>query len=211
MESTVSLFVASSEEIVFAGLVAIATDAAIRIVGTARTAEAALAGIEATAPAVALIGCALRDGDGFALARRIASRATGVRVVLFSPAGDGTHLARARAARAFNCLDERCTAGALVAAIRQAAAGIAPAAQDPFAIIAAQLAATAPTSAELHLTVRERQVLRHLAYGLGNDEIAMSLGVGLETVKTHVHKLLAKIRMRDRTQAAVWAVKNGVV
>ena len=95
MESTVSLFVASSKEIVLAGLVAIATDAAIRIVGTARTAEAALAGIEATAPAVALIGCALRDGDGFALARRIASRATGVRVVLFNPAGDGTHLAAA--------------------------------------------------------------------------------------------------------------------
>lgn len=54
-------------------------------------------------------------------------------------------------------------------------------------------------------------MLRHLAYGLCNDEIAASLGIGLETVKTHIHKLLRKMSMRDRTQVAVWAVKNGVV
>ena len=68
-----------------------------------------------------------------------------------------------------------------------------------------------PDGADRHLTLRERQVLRHLAYGLSNDEIGAALGIGLETVKTHVHKLLRKMSMRDRTQAAVWAVKNGVV
>jgi NarL family two-component system response regulator LiaR len=46
---------------------------------------------------------------------------------------------------------------------------------------------------------------------LSNEEIANALAIGLETVKTHVHKLLRKMAMRDRTQVAVWAVKNGVV
>jgi DNA-binding NarL/FixJ family response regulator len=46
---------------------------------------------------------------------------------------------------------------------------------------------------------------------LSNDEIAAALAIGQETVKTHVHKLLRKMSMRDRTQVAVWAVKNGVV
>ena len=54
-------------------------------------------------------------------------------------------------------------------------------------------------------------MVRHLAYGLSNDEIGASLGIGLETVKTHIHKLLRKMSMRDRTQVAVWAVKNGLV
>jgi DNA-binding NarL/FixJ family response regulator len=54
-------------------------------------------------------------------------------------------------------------------------------------------------------------VLSHVALGLSNDEIARSLQISVETVKEHVQNLLRKLAVNDRTQAAVWAVKSGVV
>ena len=61
------------------------------------------------------------------------------------------------------------------------------------------------------LTPRESQVLAHIAYGLSNDEISHTLGISVETVKEHVQKILRKLAVNDRTQAAVWAVRSGVV
>jgi DNA-binding NarL/FixJ family response regulator len=64
---------------------------------------------------------------------------------------------------------------------------------------------------EVALTQRETQVLRHLALGLSNKEIGSSLQISIETVKEHVQHLLRKINATDRTQAAVWAVRRGLV
>ena len=61
------------------------------------------------------------------------------------------------------------------------------------------------------LTQRETQVLRHLALGLSNKEIGKSLEISVETVKEHVQNILRKIVVSDRTQAAVWAVRKGLV
>ncbi len=61
------------------------------------------------------------------------------------------------------------------------------------------------------LTPREAQVLRHIALGLSNNEIRLSLGVSIDTVKEHVQQVLYKLGVTDRTQAAVWAVKAGVI
>lgn len=54
-------------------------------------------------------------------------------------------------------------------------------------------------------------MLRHIAYGLSNEEIAQSMSISIETVKEHVQNILRKLRMKDRTQAAVWAVRKGAV
>jgi DNA-binding NarL/FixJ family response regulator len=55
------------------------------------------------------------------------------------------------------------------------------------------------------------QVLRHVALGLSNREIGKSLSISVETVKEHVQNILRKLQVNDRTQAAVWAVKRGLV
>jgi DNA-binding NarL/FixJ family response regulator len=60
------------------------------------------------------------------------------------------------------------------------------------------------------LTPRETQVLRSLAMGLSNREIAATFGISVETVKEHVQKLLRKTALADRTQAAVWAIRRGL-
>jgi DNA-binding NarL/FixJ family response regulator len=64
---------------------------------------------------------------------------------------------------------------------------------------------------DIPLTNRELQVLRHVALGLSNREIGRSLGISIETVKEHVQNILRKLDVTDRTQAAVWAVKKGLV
>lgn len=61
------------------------------------------------------------------------------------------------------------------------------------------------------LTDREMQVLRHVAMGLSNREVGKSLGISVETVKEHVQNILRKLHVNDRTQAAVWAVRNELV
>ena len=61
------------------------------------------------------------------------------------------------------------------------------------------------------MTKRESQVVRNIAMGLSNKEIAQALDISYETVKEHVQHVLSKLDCRDRTQAAVWATKNGVV
>lgn len=65
--------------------------------------------------------------------------------------------------------------------------------------------------ADLPLTRRESQVLRHLALGLSNREIGVSLEISIETVKEHVQNILRKLNATDRTQAAVMALKQGLV
>ena len=61
---------------------------------------------------------------------------------------------------------------------------------------------------EVPLTQRESEVLRQLAYGLTNKEIAQTLNISYETVKEHVQHILRKVGVSDRTQAAVWAVRK---
>src|SRR5207244_79656 len=64
---------------------------------------------------------------------------------------------------------------------------------------------------DIPLTNREVQVVRHVALGLSNREIGRSLDISIETVKEHVQNVLRKLEADDRTEAAVWAVKKGLV
>lgn len=65
-------------------------------------------------------------------------------------------------------------------------------------------------SVPVPLTKREQQVLIHLSLGLGNKEIALAIGISIETVKEHVQNILRKLSLNDRTAAAVWALRAGV-
>ena len=68
-----------------------------------------------------------------------------------------------------------------------------------------------PIGQEVPLTGRELQVLRHIAFGMSNKEIARSLTISIDTVKEHVQNILRKTGLRDRTHAAVWAVRNKII
>jgi DNA-binding NarL/FixJ family response regulator len=100
----------------------------------------------------------------------------------------------------------------LIEAIRSAAGGETIWTRDELRRVTGALAAPRNGSdAEVPLTKRESEVLKQLAFGLTNKEIAQSLGISYETVKEHVQHILRKIGVSDRTQAAVWAVRKNLV
>ena len=100
----------------------------------------------------------------------------------------------------------------LLEAIRNAAAGESAWTRDELRRVTGALATPRLTAdVEVPLTQRESEVLRQLAYGLTNKEIAQALHISYETVKEHVQHILRKIGVSDRTQAAVWAVRKELV
>jgi DNA-binding NarL/FixJ family response regulator len=158
------------------------------------------------------LDAAIPGGDAFELARMLAKPLPAARVVLVTELDNPTYMARARAVGAANCLLMGFSQRELVTAIENAAAGKPAAGAGNFGRVTASLTARKKGPAlDAGLTPREGQVLAHVAYGLSNDEIARSLEISVETVKEHVQNLLRKLAANDRTQAAVWAVKSGVV
>jgi DNA-binding NarL/FixJ family response regulator len=102
-------------------------------------------------------------------------------------------------------------AEAFVDAIHRAARGEEPPTDSLLGQVRAELQSRpAPSLDGVPLTKREYQVLRHLAQGLSNREIGMSLNMSIGTVKEHTENILRKLDVSDRTEAAVWAVRRGL-
>jgi DNA-binding NarL/FixJ family response regulator len=124
------------------------------------------------------------------------------------------HVYDALAAGASGFLLKDVTAERLFDAVRVVAAGealLAPSVTRRLIGEFSRLRPRSPAPSLAHLTPRETDVLRLVAEGLSNAEIAARLVVGEETVKTHVSRLLRKLGLRDRTQAVVMAYESGLV
>jgi DNA-binding NarL/FixJ family response regulator len=123
-----------------------------------------------------------------------------------------TYVARAVALGASGYLMKGLSRDELVAAIRRVAEGGDAWTREELRRVTGALATPrVMADVEVPLTQRESEVLRQLAFGLTNKEIAQALGISYETVKEHVQHVLRKIGVSDRTQAAVWAVRKGLV
>jgi NarL family two-component system response regulator LiaR len=179
----------------------------IDVVGSVEDGEAAVAAARRLQPDVVLLDVVMPGIGGIEALRRILEERPATRVVvLTSYADDRQMLACVRAGAAGFLLKDAAPAE-LVRAVRAAHRG--EAVVHPSA--AARLMAELRHEDELGLTAREREVLRLLAAGLANREIAARLVVSERTVKTHVSHVLAKLGVADRTQAAMYAVREGLV
>jgi DNA-binding NarL/FixJ family response regulator len=132
------------------------------------------------------------------------------KLVLHTLDGNPTHVARAAACRAWDYVVKHEPMDRLIQSLRSTAAPD----RLPDSLIQSVMqylrecpSFHGPEGASL--TKRERQILAHLALGLSNREIAMSIAISLETVKEHVQNVLRKLKAKDRTAAAVWAIRNG--
>jgi DNA-binding NarL/FixJ family response regulator len=133
------------------------------------------------------------------------------KLIFFTYNENVTHFARAAASGVWDFICKRGPIHRLIRACQSAADHVKP--TDSILNVARQYMHSdhSFTTSETHpLTRRERQVLAHLALGLSNREIARSISVSLETVKEHVQNVLRKIKVNDRTAAAVWALRNGL-
>jgi DNA-binding NarL/FixJ family response regulator len=213
---TLRVLVAEDQALVRAGLVTIlGTDPGLEVVAEAADGARAVELARRTRPDVALVDVRMPVLDGIAATARIVADAPGARVLVLTTFGDDAVVVDALRAGASGFLLKDTRPEDLLAAVHAVAAGEAR--LDP-AVTAAVVAQVRRRPARLvdpavldRLTDRERDVLRLLARGLSNAEIAGELVVAPGTVKTHVASLLAKLGVRDRVQAVVVAYESGLV
>jgi DNA-binding NarL/FixJ family response regulator len=152
------------------------------------------------------------DGDGLVTLTKLRKKVPDCRVVMLSTYDNPTYIARSVALGASDYVLKGSPRESLIATITAAAVGESPSPAGELRRIATMMSTRqAIDDEDVPLTQRETQVLRHVALGLSNKEIAKSLEISVETVKEHVQNLMRKIDVRDRTQAAVWAVRKGLV
>jgi DNA-binding NarL/FixJ family response regulator len=212
MPASISLLVAHPKALIRAGLRAMLANSGIKTVGEATDAPSTATLAKKHKPDVVILDAAIPGGDAFELVRKLAKPLPASNFVFVTEIDNPTYMARARAVGAANCLLMGFSQRELIAVIENAAAGKPVSGAGNFGRVTASLATREKGPAlDAGLTPRESQVLAHVAYGLSNDEIAQSLEISVETVKEHVQNLLRKLAVNDRTQAAVWAVKSGVV
>jgi NarL family two-component system response regulator LiaR len=181
----------------------------IDVVGEAGGADEAIAVASTALPDVILLDLVMPGGDGVGAIRRLLEVAPGVRVLVLTSFADDAQIFAAIAAGAAGYLLKNVDPQALADGIRDVYAGRP--ALDPS--VAARLMHRSGGSHPAHgdLTARERDVLRLVVEGLANKQIAQRLGIGEKTIKTHVSRVLAKLGVEDRTQAAVLAIREGLV
>lgn len=207
----ICVLIADDHEVVRQGLASVFKDTQIRIVGEATDAAEALKLARKLRPDVVTLDVRLGSSDGLDAIKTIREACPDTRIVILSSFDSPTYIARAVSAGASDYVLKTASRQELIEAVTNAARGIPPSRSGEFRRIAGSMAnKTLPDDIDVPLTPRETQVLRLVAMGLSNQEIADSLEISIETVKEHVQNLLRKLSLNDRTQAAVWAIRHGI-
>jgi DNA-binding NarL/FixJ family response regulator len=215
---TINVVVVDDQQVVRAGFAALLeTQADITVVGTAADGEEALRVCRDGRPDIVLMDVRMPTLDGIEATRQL-SRDDGVtpRVIMLTTFDLDEYVYDALGAGASGFLLKDVPAETLFDAVRVVAAGEALLAPTVTRRLVSEFARLRPTlpprpGALRELTPRETEVLRLVAEGLSNGEIAERLVVSGETVKTHVSRVLTKLGLRDRTQAVVIAYESGLV
>jgi len=209
---SIKLLIADDHEVVRTGIVSLVRGTDIEVVAQAKSGNEAVALLATTQPDLVLLDVRMPDGDGLAALARIKQEHAELPVLILSTYDNPTYVARAVALGASGYMLKGATRDELLAAIRTAASGESVWSREDLRRVTGALAAPRlGEDMEVPLTKRESEVLRQMALGLTNKEIAQTLGISYETVKEHVQHILRKIGVSDRTQAAVWAVRRGLV
>ena len=182
----------------------------VEVVAEAGDGEAAVAAAERLAPDVVLLDLAMPRLDGVAALRILRERVPDARVLVLTSFGEDDRLFAALRSGAAGFLLKTTEPAELIRAIRTAHAGEASLSPAVVTRVVEELASGGRPRALDVLTPRELEVLRLIAHGRSNKRIALELGVAEKTVKTHVGHVLAKLDLSDRTQAALYAAREGL-
>jgi len=181
----------------------------IEVVGEARDGAEAVELVRALAPGVVLMDLRMPGIDGVAATAAITAQHPETAVLVLTTYADDASIAGALRAGARGYLTKDAGRAEIAAAIRSVASGHTTLAADVGARLVSALGAPAPV-ARADLTDRELDVLRLMAQGRNNSEIAKELFIGLSTVKSHINSLFAKLDVRDRGQAIAYAHRTGL-
>jgi DNA-binding NarL/FixJ family response regulator len=215
---TIRVVVVDDQEVVRSGFAALLeTQADLEVVGTAGDGTEAFDLCRKQKPDVALMDVRMPTMDGLEATRRVVAEPDNdTRVLMLTTFDQDEYVYEALAAGASGFLLKDATAEALFEAVRVVARGdalLAPSVTRRLIGEFARLHPATPLQPDRirELTPRETEVLRLIAEGLSNGDIAERLVVSEETVKTHVSRVLTKLGLRDRAQAVVVAYESGLV
>jgi two-component system, NarL family, nitrate/nitrite response regulator NarL len=183
----------------------------ICVVGEAGSVEEAVPLAVELTPDVITMAVLMRGGSGIKGTRQIREALPEARIVILTRSGKGADAAAAIGAGACGYLLKDDPPEEIVAGIRIAASGASPISPRIAAELLGTLRFELGSSNGSDLTSRERDVLEFLAEGHSNAEIAERLSISVPTVKRHLSHLLVKLRVSNRTQAAVEAVRRGLL
>jgi DNA-binding NarL/FixJ family response regulator len=215
---SIRIALADDEGVVRAGLrMILEAENDLEVAGEAADGAEAIEVVRRTRPDVALMDIRMPKLDGIAAARTLTAEGIDTRIVMLTTFDQDEYLYEALRAGTSGFLLKAAPPEQLVAAVRTVAAGdalLAPAVTRRVIEAFADRGAPAPkdlAAALDELTARELEVLKHLARGESNAEIARAFVVEESTVKTHVARVLMKLGLRDRIQAVVFAYESGLV
>ncbi|QMW66341.1 response regulator transcription factor [Mumia sp. ZJ1417] len=212
MNGTIRVLLVDDEPLVRRGLRAILeSDPEIEVVGEAGDGAAALASARSLSPDVVCMDVRMPDVDGIRATELVLTLDPAPRVLVVTTFESDDHVFDALRAGASGFLLKRADADQVVAAVRAVAAGESLLFPESVRRIALRHGTARISYGGPALTPREAEVLALVARGMSNPEIATALVVGVETVRTHVANVLAKLGARDRTQAVVIAYETGLV
>jgi DNA-binding NarL/FixJ family response regulator len=212
---TITLVIADDQAMIRAGLRLVAeSEPGIEVVAEAADGSDAVAAARRLRPDVLLMDIAMPGLDGIGAARLLLDDPQPPKIIMMTTFNTDENLHASLRTRVHGFLLKTSPPEHLVKAVRAAAAGealIDPAAAPRLITAFTDLPESAPSGDLATLTERELQVLRMLAYGLSNVEIARELRIGEATVNTHVARILYKLGLRDRVHAVAFAYQTGVV
>jgi len=205
------VLVADDEELIRAGLrVLIAADPEFEVVGEASDGVSALSQVRSLKPDLVLMDVRMPRVDGIEATRHLLSKVSPPpKVVVITTFQNDEYVYEALRAGASGFLLKRARPAELIQALKLVAQGDSLLFPAAIRQLAANFGARTGDTLSARLTERESQVLRLMAEGLTNAEIAARLYLGVETVKTHVGGVLAKLGARDRIQAVIMAYESG--
>ncbi len=208
----IRLLVADDHAVVRAGVASMVRESNITVVAEACDGAQALQMAQKHRPDVVLLDVRMPESDGMSCLSKLKSELPEIPVVIFTAHDNPTYIARAVALGAAGYLVKNASQAELISAVQQVAGGETLWNRENLRRVSGTLTTSRSTNElEVPLTKRESEVLKQLALGLSNKEIAQALSISYETVKEHVQHVLRKLGVTDRTQAAVWAVRKGLV
>lgn len=183
----------------------------VEVIGEASSAAEALQITEALQPDVVLMDVYMPEGDGIQATRDIKARFPNVAVVILTSSEHDEHLFEAVRAEASGYLLKDLDANELFEMLQGVSQGEAAMTRAMASRVLKGVAKRANEDPEEELTERELAVLELVAGGASNPQIAEELVISVNTVKTHLRNILDKLQLENRTQAATYAIRNGLV
>lgn len=212
--AAVRVVIADDHELVRRGLaMLLETESGIQVVGEARTGSEAVAAVLRERPDVLLVDLKMPELDGLGVLKVVKARAPGTRVVLLTGLEVDEAILEAVYQGADGFLFKDVPPAELCKAIRVIAAGevyLQPAVAARLVRLLAR-SQEEPPARRGELTAREREILRLMARGHTNQEIAELTGLAVETVRSHVKNILQKLEQPNRTRAVLFALRSGLV